>query len=109
MVGAPDSLPPHLERAGTRDVTARIRLPTMLAALIGGERFHDVEAGSVAGALDALTARHPELQVHLFDESNTLRPHVRCFRNDSAVTDLKAPIDDGDSITVLQAVSGGPP
>lgn len=86
---------------------ARVRLPTMLAGLIGGERYHDVEADSVAGALDALTARYPELSVHLFDESSTLRPHVRCFKNDTAVTDLAAPVDDGDTITVLQAVSGG--
>ena len=79
----------------------------MLAALIGGERFHDVEADSVAAALEALTRRHPVLTVHLFDESRSLRPHVRCFRNDAAVTELTAPLEDGDRVTVLQAESGG--
>lgn len=79
----------------------------MLAALIGGERFHDVDGASVAEALDALTQRHPELAVHLFDERGTLRPHVRCFKNDVGVSDLATAVGEGDRVTVLQAVSGG--
>jgi molybdopterin converting factor small subunit len=89
-------------------VTVGIRLPTMLAGLVGGGRHHEVATGeSVADVLAALTALYPELVVHLFDEAGALRPHVRCFKNESGVFDLATPVEDGDTITVLQAVSGG--
>ena len=69
-----------------------------------------VEAGTVHDALQALVERHPALEVHLFDESSNLRQHVLCFHNDVNtrwMTSLDTPVQTGDTITILQAVSGG--
>ena len=84
-----------------------VTIPTMLSQLVKGDRTIPVEADTVRGALDALFVLHPELRVHVLDESRSIRPNVACFHNDDRVHVLDAPVQDGDGILVLQAVSGG--
>lgn len=84
-----------------------ITIPNMLAELVRSDRIFAVEADTVRGALNATCVRHPELRVHLFDESGSLRQHVSCFHNDRTAHDLSASTQPGDRIVVLQAVSGG--
>ena len=45
-----------------------VTLPSMLATLIGGDRRFELDATSIADAVDSLFTRHPELRVHLLDE-----------------------------------------
>ena len=85
-------------------------IPRMLATLIGRPRSIRLDAAVVADALEALFSRHPELRVHVLDESGSLREHVRCFHNDqpvAAAADWDRALADGDTVTILQAVSGG--
>lgn len=87
-----------------------IELPSMLSPIAGGAPRVEVQAESLAGALQALVARHEALQVHLFDESGNLRQHVLCFHNGTNsrwLESMDAPLCEGDTITILQAVSGG--
>jgi molybdopterin converting factor small subunit len=90
-------------------MTARveIRIPTMLAGLIGGVRRVAVDAGDIADAIEALIELQPALRVHILDESSHLRPHVTLFHNDRQAHDWSVELTDGDTLTVLQAVSGG--
>lgn len=87
-----------------------IELPTLLADVVEGRRTVEVEAASVADALEALFAELPTLRVHVFDESGAFRQHVLCFHNDVNTRwteDLAAATADGDRVTIMQAVSGG--
>ncbi|MGH9196080.1 MAG: MoaD/ThiS family protein [Acidimicrobiia bacterium] len=46
----------------------------------------------------------------MYDESGTFRPHVLCFLNDVNtrwLDNANPPLQEGDRITILQAVSGG--
>ena len=85
---------------------AEVVIPRMLADLVDYGRSVQVEGSTVRQVLEALTAKHPELRVHLFDENRRLREHVRCFRNDRSAN-LEDIVAAGDRVTVLQAVSGG--
>lgn len=89
------------------DVTMRI--PRMLADLVGAPLTLDLEARTASGALAVLVDVHPELRVHVFDEGGDLRPHVLCFVNDRNLDwlDGDPELTDGDRLTVLQSVSGG--
>lgn len=88
----------------------RILLPSMLAPMVGDKMSFTVDATTLRSALDAVTRREPRLGVHLFDESGRFRPHVLCFLNDTNsrwLESLDVPVRDGDTLTILQAVSGG--
>ena len=84
-----------------------IVIPSMLASLVDDDRRLEVEANTVEGAVAALFVLHPELKVHLLDERGNLREHVSLFHNDRVVRTLIGVVGDGDTLTVLQAVSGG--
>ena len=61
--------------------------------------------------LDALLAdldrRYPGLRFRMVDEQERLRPHMRVFVNGRAVHDLSQPLQGGDDVAIVQALSGG--
>lgn len=88
----------------------QVRLPGLLAQILGGTKQMEVQADTLQGALGQILIDYPALKVHLYDESGQLRPHVNLFYNDTNtrwLPSLDAPLGDGDTITVMQAVSGG--
>jgi molybdopterin converting factor small subunit len=90
--------------------TIQVRLPGVLAQILGGTKVLEVRADTLQGALDQLLSNYPALKVHLYDESGQLRPHVNLFYNDTNTRRLssrEAKVQDGDTVTVMQAVSGG--
>ncbi|QDU62602.1 Sulfur carrier protein CysO [Planctomycetes bacterium Pan216] len=90
--------------------TVTFELPSLLSIAIGEESEVPVEAETLAEAFEVLVTRRPTLQIHLFDESGDLRPHILCLHNDQNVrwlTGLDVPVAPGDVITIHQAVSGG--
>ena len=87
-----------------------VELPSLLAQAAGGTRRISVSGESLRDALDDLKRRYPTVAIHLFDETGDFREHVLCFLNDVNfrwLDSLDHPINDGDTIIVLQAVSGG--
>ena len=85
-----------------------IRLPRVLADLVGGEPRVEVAGDTLKTVLDDLVRQRPALGLHLLDESGALRRHVLCFCNDTYTrTDLDIPVRPGDTITILHSVSGG--
>lgn len=87
-----------------------VSLPSLLAGCVEGRRELEVEAATLAECVDDLLARYPLLAVHLFDEERRLRGHVNLFHNETNLKwleDWEIPVRSGDTLTVLQAVSGG--
>ena len=90
--------------------TVTIELPSLLHRFAGGAANVRVEAETVRSALDQLSIAHPAMNVHLFDESGAIRQHVLCFHNGVNTRWRNQPdvrIQDGDTLTIMQAVSGG--
>ena len=90
------------------DVT--IRLPNVLAQMVGGERRFYVRGESIGEALNDLVRQQPALALHFFDEAGGLRRHILCFHNDAYARcgqDLALPVRTGDTITILNSVAGG--
>ena len=86
-----------------------ITLPRLLEPAVGPTRRVELDAGTVAEAIDLLLERHPTLRVHLLDEQGNLRQHVLCFVGgiQTRLEDRSAAISEATDITFLQAVSGG--
>ena len=88
----------------------RITIPSLLAQIAGVDRVLAGEGKTVRAVLDDALADVPVLCVHLFEESGAFRPHVLCFLNETStrwLDSLDEPVEEGDEITILQAVSGG--
>lgn len=88
----------------------QIELPSVFEPIVGEQRTLRVEAETLAGALAALVEQRPELGVHLFDERGGFREHVLCFHNGVNtrwLEHLDGPVTEGDTLTIMQAVSGG--
>ena len=88
----------------------QIKLPAVLAQMVDGERTFDVWGASVGEALDDLVRQRPALSIHLFDEAGQMRRHIVCFCNDrytKGARALEAPLEPGDTITILNSVAGG--
>ncbi len=90
-----------------------VQLPSVLSPVVrgrGGSLRFAVEAATFAQALDAIRREHPHVALHLFDESGGFRPHVLCFLNGTNSRWLDsgdAPLKAGDTLRIIQAVSGG--
>lgn len=91
-------------------VEVAVSLPSLLSQAAQGQREITVRATSLETAIEALLADYPLLTVHLFDEQRQVREHVHLFWNDQEVRWLQSwdvPASPGDTLTILQAVSGG--
>lgn len=82
-------------------------LPRSLVSLIPGtSRSTEVEARSVAEALDRLDARTPGLRNRIVDSGPTIRTHINVYVDGERAT-LDTPLGPNATIHVIPAVSGG--
>lgn len=89
---------------------ARIVLTRALAQQTDGTLEHVVSPGDVRSALDQLFDRYPRLRRYLLNDQSHLLEHISVFVNDELVGErvqLANTVGDGDTVFVLQAVSGG--
>jgi molybdopterin synthase sulfur carrier subunit len=86
-----------------------LELPSLLRNVLGTASL-SLEGSTLDEALEDAYAQLPGLRIHLCDESGRFRRHVLCFLNDVNTRWLDGDnprLNEGDCITILQAVSGG--
>jgi molybdopterin converting factor small subunit len=84
-----------------------LHLPMTLLPLFPGlERRVDVEAATVAGAIDELDARWPGLRDRLCEPGPVIRPHIHVYINGERAQ-LDAQLDAKARVDVIAAISGG--
>ncbi len=91
-------------------VTVTVQLPSLLLECTRGHREVEVVGLTLEGCIEDLVARYPLLEIHLFEQGRELRGHVNIFYNDTNLRWLgrwDQPVRAGDTLTILQAVSGG--
>jgi sulfur carrier protein ThiS len=69
-----------------------------------------VAADSLRAVLEAALAAAPELRHYMLDDQGNIRKHVAVFVNKTMVLDrqnLTQPLCNGDSVLVIQALTGG--
>ena len=111
-LGQSAELKARVSGAGLAKSRVTVHLPSLLAGAVEGRREVEVEGATVAECVDELLRLHPRLAVHLFDEERRLRAHVNLFHNETNLKwldDWGVEVGAGDTLTVLQAVSGGRP
>jgi molybdopterin converting factor small subunit len=87
-----------------------IHVPAALKQYCGGADELSVSASTVRGALAELERNNPTLYRNLCDERGAVRRHLNVFVNALHVREqngLDTELSDGDTVTILTAVSGG--
>ena len=85
----------------------RVLLPTPLAEYTRHRREVEAEGRSLAELLADLDRRFPGLRFRVIDEQDAIRPHIKIFVNRVQARSLEAPLDPGDEVLVVAALSGG--
>ncbi|HET8895466.1 MAG TPA: MoaD/ThiS family protein [Gaiellaceae bacterium] len=86
---------------------ADVHLPTTLTPLFPGlSRRLDIEAGTVAEALDKLEAQWPGIRDRLVAEGPALRSHIHVYV-DKERSGLDTKLDERSRVDVIAAISGG--
>ena len=86
---------------------AELHRPTTLQPLFQElPRKLDVEAATVAEAIDRLDAQWPGLRDRLCEQGPALRPHIHVYV-DRERSGLETPLASGSRVDVIAAISGG--
>ena len=86
---------------------ADVHLPATLLPLFPGlPRRLDVDAATVANAIDDLEAQWPGFRDRLCQPGPVLRPHINVYV-DRERAQLDTPLDARSRIDVIAAISGG--
>ena len=86
---------------------AELYLPSTLAPLFAGlPRRLEVDAGTVADALDQLEERWPGFRDRLCEPGPALRQHVHVYV-DRQRAGLDTVLESGSRVDVIAAISGG--
>ncbi|MGA8893658.1 MAG: MoaD/ThiS family protein [Anaeromyxobacteraceae bacterium] len=84
----------------------KVLVPSPLRSYTGASEV-DAEGGTLDEVLRDLDRRHPGLRFRIVDEQDRMRPHVRFFVDGEQVFDLGRKLVPGESVQIVQALSGG--
>ena len=87
-----------------------VRVPGMLRGATAGEKVVKAEGGNIRQVLEDLSRRYPAFSQGLFGEDGELRQFVNVYVNDEDIRylgKLDAPVESGDTVSILPAVAGG--
>ncbi len=86
---------------------ADVHLPATLPPLFPGlPRRLDVDAATVADAIDRLDEQWPGFRDRLCEPGPKLRPHINIYVDRERAA-LDTPLESGTRIDVIAAISGG--
>jgi molybdopterin synthase sulfur carrier subunit len=85
----------------------KVLIPTPLRSYTRNQAAVEAEGRSVRELLADLDRRYPGIRFRMIDEQDGVRPHMRVFVNAELVSDLDTPLQGGDEVQILQALSGG--
>jgi molybdopterin synthase sulfur carrier subunit len=84
----------------------RVLIPSPLQSYTGASEV-EAEGATLDELVRDLDRRHPGIRFRMVDEQDRMRPHVRFFVDFEQVFDLGHRLEAGQSVQIVQALSGG--
>ncbi len=85
----------------------QVCIPPPLRSYTGGRARVEVVGSTLGAVLDALDARYPGLRFRIVDEQDRIRPHIRFIVREEFAPTLAHPLETGDEVQIICALSGG--
>jgi sulfur-carrier protein len=84
-----------------------VNVASPLRSYTGGQSRVEGRGATVSEVLANLESRYTGMRFRMIDEQNKIRQHIRLFVNSEEVKDLNEPVNDGDTVHLICALSGG--
>ncbi len=84
----------------------QVLIPTSLRSYTGRSRV-EANGATLGEVLADLDRQFSGLRFRMVDEQDRMRPHMRVFVNGKAIHALAQPLQAGDDVSIVQALSGG--
>ena len=87
-----------------------IRIPSPLRSYTDGQNNILVVGSSVKEVLMDLIVQYPTLKVHMFTDTEELRPFINIFLGDEDIRYLQGidtPIKNGETLLIIPSIAGG--
>ena len=91
-------------------MAVKVRIPTPLRKLTNDAELVEVQAKTVAEAIEVLQKMYPGIKDRLVDETGAVRRFVNVYVNEEDIRFLQnqqTPLKDGDEISIIPAIAGG--
>jgi molybdopterin synthase sulfur carrier subunit len=88
----------------------KVRIPTPLQRLTGGESEIQAAGGTVKEMIAYLNGKYPGFSERLYDEEGKLRRFINIYVNEEDIRFLEGEntkLGDGDDVSVIPAIAGG--
>ena len=84
----------------------QVTIPSPLLSYTG-RRDVAAAGGTIDEVLRDLDRQFPGIRFRMIDEQDAIRPHMRVFIGAEESRDLFAPLPEGATLHIVQALSGG--
>lgn len=91
-------------------MAVKVRIPTPLRTLTGGQGEVAGGGGNVEAVLDDLEKQFPGLRSRLYDEEGKIRRFVNIYVNDEDIRFMngtETALKEGDEVSIIPAIAGG--
>lgn len=91
-------------------MATKVRIPTPLQKLTGGQGEVEVKAANVKDLIAQLEKNYPGIKERICDESGKVRRFVNIYLNEEDIRFLNqedTSVKDGDEISIVPAIAGG--
>ena len=85
----------------------KVRIASPLRAYTNGVASVRATGANLAEVLADLENRYPGMRFRMIDEQDRIRRHVRVFVNEREAATLAEPVEHGDQVHLICALSGG--
>ena len=90
--------------------TVKVRIPTPLQKLTGGEGEVESTGDDIKEMFDNLESQYAGIKERVYDEEGVLRRFINIYVNEEDIRFLdgeKTKLSDNDDVSVIPAIAGG--
>lgn len=84
-----------------------VHIPTALRSYTAQRGEVQADGATLAAVLSDLDRRYPGFRFRIITEQDAIRPHIRIFVNETQAQTPESPLQPGDEIYIVCALSGG--
>lgn len=93
-----------------KKMAIKVRIPSQLKSLTKNSKEIVLEASNILELIDNMENDFPGIKKRLMDNEGKIRRFINVFVNDEDIRfedNLKTKIKDGDTVSIVPAISGG--